>query len=132
MQARSLSKLEGDRFCQAIIQIDPTILFASVCTLSGKEIASQKQPSANLYLGSNHTHSNSYTEFVSVVCEAFGGPESLFGEVDRIVGTFRNLRVMIIPNRRMEIAVMILMLKEAEVKRMAFGIARIVEKFFAR
>jgi hypothetical protein len=123
-------KTRGERFCKDVIELDGTIIFAAVGSISGYEIASAWKPSMLTYTGNDKQLKKKYSSLVSIVVNAFKQTEPIFGRATRIVGTFeKNLRVMILPLFDKDMFILVLTTREPDVKILAFQISKVFERF---
>ena len=126
----SLETTTGERVCQEILDLDGTIILATVGTLEGKELGSATKPSAALLIDKDLQLRANYGALVAVVIRAFKKGEHSLGKVNRIVTTFQNLKCIVLPNYSRGIFVLVLTTRDTEENRIAFQASQCVERFF--
>jgi hypothetical protein len=130
MQGLTLEGVIGDRLCQNILLLDSEIIFSSIGSLSGQEMASATKPSAELLIGQDHSLRRKYVSLVSLVLDTFRRGERLTGEVTMVTATFhKNLRVIILPNFANEIFTLVIATKELNPKVLAFQVTELIDRF---
>ena len=130
MQHLNFEGPSGQRLCQDILESDGTIIFASIGSFSGFEIASASKASKALLMGDDSRLREKYVSTVALVVNYYKQAEHLFGKATRIVVTFeKNLRVIVIPLFSKEIFVVVVATREMEEKTLSFQISKRIERF---
>jgi len=119
----------GERLCQEIIALDGSIIFVSIGSLSGLELASARKPSAALLVGDDPKLRSRYSSLAAGVIIAFKQGENVLGAVNRIVTTFENLKLIVIPYFAKEAFVVMLTTRDSESNKIAFQVSKHVERF---
>ncbi|HXQ93471.1 MAG TPA: hypothetical protein VN739_10740 [Nitrososphaerales archaeon] len=119
----------GERLCQEIIALDGSIIFVSIGSLSGLELASARKPSAALLVGDDPKLRSRYSSLAAGVIIAFKQGENVLGAVNRIVTTFENFKLIVIPYFVKEAFVVVLTTRDSESNKIAFQVSKQVERF---
>src|SRR5437899_3014501 len=97
MQATiSIERPTAQKLCEHILGLDSGVLFASVCTMGGNEIASASKPSVSVMVGTAPGMRETYSAGANAVVEVFKRAEPLLGELTDVVASYKALKVMIV------------------------------------
>ena len=124
--AASTDTPSATRLCDYILGMDSSILFASVCSMGGDEIASASKPSVHLMIGSSPQMKGNYSAVANAIVNLFRQGEPLLGELTDIVASYKALKVMIF-NLGLTYNAMVVLVatKDLDSKNAAFRISRV-------
>ena len=123
---------DARRICESLLAINPEIIYVSVLSSSGEEIASAAKPSAAVTLPSRDELTSHFRAISSIVNtyrtskSALQEGERLFGDFKNIVVTFGKLKVIVILNHPEQVMLALATLKDADEKKITFQSARIM------
>ncbi len=118
--------------CEPLISKDPEVIYASILSSTGEEVASASKPSAKLLIPSSEELSSHFRAIASIINayrtskSALSGAERLFGKFKYMVVTFGNLKVMVILDDPNQIMVALVVMKEADSKKITFQSSQIL------
>jgi len=125
-----MSIKDPKQLCQSIIAMDHEIIAVTLLSLLGLEIESAYQPSAPLLISQVGEAGQKHVgKMVVSAVEALSRGEEFFGMLDQITVTFKRMKVLIVMNKPKQIVVVITALKEAEDKRIAFQVSKLISEW---
>ncbi|MDA4129566.1 MAG: hypothetical protein OK457_02235 [Thaumarchaeota archaeon] len=127
MQAAvSLEKTGAKRLCEHILGLDSEILFTSIISRDGDEIASASKPSVPLLIGMAPQLRETYTAAANTIVGLFKRAELLLGELAFIVGSYKALNVVIVNLGEKNNAMAVLVTtKDLDSKNVTYQISRV-------
>jgi hypothetical protein len=130
MQDLNLEGVNGKRMCAEIIKIDSTVIFASIGSFSGYEIAFAENAAMTLLVGRNPRLKEKYCSIVASVVTSVKQAGELFGNASTIIVNFeKNLRIVTIPLLKAEMFVFLITTRDSEPKTLAFQVMKVMQKF---
>lgn len=130
MQDLSVEGVHSSRFCNELIKLDSSIIFGSIGSLSGFEIASAESPSFLTLVGRNPRLKQKYSAVIATVLSSLKQAEELFGSASMVMANFqKNLRIVIIPIVQKDVFVFLITTRESEPKVLAFQVSKLLERF---
>jgi len=130
IQNLSLEGSNGERLCADIVKLDSTIIFASIGSFSGHEIAYSESPSMTVLVGRNPALKQKYCSIVASVVNSVKQSEVLFERAMTINANFeKNLRMLVVPIYSEEIFLFLITTREVESKSLAFQVSNPLKKF---
>ena len=125
-----LEGARGNRICAEILKLDNTIIFASIGSMAGIELASAESPSMTVLVGRNPQIKQKYCSSVATVVNAIKLSQDLLGKATTIVSTYvKNLRLMVIPIYSQDMFVFLITNREAESRTLAFQVMKLLQRF---
>jgi hypothetical protein len=118
--------------CKRILEIDRSIIFSSVCTLSGEELAYAVEPSVGLLVGGNEQMKQQYGRNIAMMLDTLSIGEKTLGDLSSVVTTYRNVKLVIIPERQFGIAVVLVTTRDAVSNHDIFQVSKAVSEFFKK
>jgi hypothetical protein len=119
----------GQRLCNSIINLDPSIIVASIGSSSGEELASANRPSMSVLIGSDPNLRKNYASVIASQIDSFKVGEHLLGQVNRIVTTFEKTKVIVVPHLSDEVFVAVITTRDSESNKIAFEILKLIERY---
>jgi len=92
-------------------------------------MASARKPSTKLLVGDDPKLKSRYSFLAASVIVALKQGEPVLGAINRIVTTFENLKLIIIPYFTKEAFVVVLTSRESESNKIAFQVSKQIEQF---
>jgi hypothetical protein len=118
--------------CQSLLSIDPAVIYASILSPTGEEIASASKPSASVLIPSSG-ELNDHFKAISRILTAYrteksalSGAERMFGKFKEMSVSFANLKVMVMLNDPEQVVLALVTLKYADSKKITFQSSKIV------
>jgi hypothetical protein len=116
------------RLCESILAIDNQIISAALVSFAGIEIANAIRPSAPLFMPNfGELAKKQAVPLISGV-EAFSKGQEVLGELEEIVVIFKRLKALIAVSRPDQMVIAVITMKEAEDKRIAFQISKLLDQ----
>jgi hypothetical protein len=126
----SVERTSAARLCEHILGLDSSILFASICNMSGDEIASAAKPSVPLMVGSLPQMRETYIAGANAVVNVFKQGQPLFGELTDVVASYKNMKVLIVNLGDQNNAVAVLVAtKDLDSKNATYRISKVTRSF---
>ena len=119
--------------CQDIVELDSTIIFASLGSLSGQELARHTRPSKDLLIGDDKELGRKCCSIVAVILNSCSEAEVLFGKCMRLVENFeRNLKIIVVPIHSKKAFLLIVSTRDSDEKGTVFRASKILERFLVK
>jgi hypothetical protein len=126
----NLEGSRGEAICKDILKLESTIIFVSIGSFSGHEIAYSESPSMPVLVGRNPALKQKYCSIVASVVNAVKQSEPLFGKSTMITSSFeKNLRMIVLPIYSQEIFLFLITSREIDSKVLAVQILKLLKQF---
>jgi hypothetical protein len=126
----SVEKISAQRLCEHILGLDSSILFASIITITGEEIASASKPSVPLMIGMAPKLRETYTEGANAIVDLFKKAEPLLGELGSIVASYKAVKVMIVNlGPKVNALAILVTTKDLDTENVTYQISRVSRNF---
>lgn len=126
----NLEGSNGERLCAEIVKLDSTVIFASVGSFSGHEVAYSESPSMTALVGRSPVLKQKYCSIVASVVTSVKQAEPLFGRATMITSSFeKNLRMIVVPIYSQEIFVFLITNREVDSKVLAVQVLKLLKRF---
>jgi len=119
----------GQRLCTSILDLDASIIVASIGSSSGVELASANRPSMSVLIGSDPNLRKKYASVIASQIDSYKLGEHLLGPVSRIVTTFEKTKVIVVPHLSEESFVAVITTRDSESNKIAFQILKLIERY---
>lgn len=120
----------GEKLCQDILELDGEIIFASIGSPTGGEVASAAKPSTSLLIETNRELKKKYSGMIARIIGDFKEAESTLGKLRVLSASFdKNLRLLIIPEPSEDVFINVITTRDAEEKFITFRVAKLLERF---
>jgi hypothetical protein len=130
MSFLNLEGMQGNRICAEILKLDSTIIFASIGSMAGIELASAESPSMTVLVGRNPKLKQRYCSLVATVVNTVKESQELLGKSTSIISNYaKNLRLMVIPIYAQSMFVFLITNRESESRNLAYQVYKVLQKF---
>src|SRR5271165_1226530 len=129
MQNQNFVGETGERLCESILALDPSIIVASIGSSTGSELASANRPSMSLLIGEDANFRKEYASHLASIIERFRIGAPLLGDMHRIVTTYEKAKCIVIPNLTGGAFVAVMTTRDSESNKIVYEILKLVEKY---